>query len=460
MVKALVLGFSLADCQNRRSLELRPWYQKIWRESLIQAAAAEALAECQQGRVDPGTWFLAGLLQDIGRLAMLNTCQQEYVDLVLTAACGTNQLELEQKHFGITHVEVSVELCRRWNLDEQTIQAISIHHSAAHRVVPLRYVSSASLSAGLITAAHFAEYLEEVAENPGYSRDSVERLLLQVFAMRPQDVFRLLADVDSRVGEIAAAFSVDIGNNGSLEAILADAQEQLALIAMNGQLRLVSGTSNGTGKNDFLNSGGAATPVGVERTWHDPLTSAFNRKYLDQALAVTIQHIHQKRLSIGVLLVDIDGFRSVNDSAGRQFGDETLKQTAEILRECVRMSDSIVRFGGDEFLIVMTDINIDMLAMLASHICHRLNRDLRPEPDPGTAQTCSVGAVFCSPSSARPATAASLTSDVEKAKYEAQQRGGNQVVLYSVEDRGPVPVALTGTGAISQHSTERRCVPV
>ncbi|MFN9976731.1 MAG: HDOD domain-containing protein, partial [Phycisphaerae bacterium] len=52
MVRALVLGFSLAEYQNRNSLVLRPWYQRIWRESLIQAAAAEALAERQSGRVD------------------------------------------------------------------------------------------------------------------------------------------------------------------------------------------------------------------------------------------------------------------------------------------------------------------------------------------------------------------------------------------------------------------------
>jgi diguanylate cyclase (GGDEF)-like protein/putative nucleotidyltransferase with HDIG domain len=454
MVRALVLGFTLADYQNRKSIVLRPWYQKIWRESLIQAAAAEALAERQRERVDPGTWFLAGLLQDIGRLAILSTCHEEYVDNVLEVEDGRNPLEIEQKYFGFTHVDVGVALCRRWNLDEEIIQAISIHHSAAHRVVPLRFVSSASLSVGLITAAHFAEYLEEVGHNPGCIRENIERLLMQVFALRPQDIFRLLADVDQRVGEIAAAFSVDIGSGGSLESVLADAQEQLAQIAINGQLRLV--TAAATSGRQETSRGESCCDSGVpgDRLWQDPLTNAYNLKYLDQALAVTVQHAHQKRVPMGLLLIDIDGFSALNANSGRQFGDETLKQTVEILRDCVRMSDSVIRFGGDEFLIVMSDINIDMLAMLAEQICHRITRDLRPEPDPGTPQSCSIGAVFYAPSATRPATAQSLIQEAEKACREAQRQGGRQEVTFSVEDRGSVRVDITRPNITVRHIAE------
>jgi diguanylate cyclase (GGDEF)-like protein len=454
MVRALVLGFSLAEYQNRNSLVLRPWYQRIWRESLIQAAAAEALAERQSGRVDPGTWFLAGLLQDIGRLAMLSTCHEEYVEHVLEKYDPQKPLEAEKNFYGFTHVDVSVALCRRWNIDEEMIQAISIHHSAAHRVVPLRFVSSASLSVGLITASHFAEYLEEVGNNPGCSRDQIERLLMQVFALRPQDVFRLLTDVDQRVGEVAAAFSVDIGPGGSLESILSDAQEQLAQIAMNSQLRLVSSSASASKTSTAGAQGTAETAASADRSWHDPLTSAYNRRYLDQALSVTVQHVHQKNVSMGLLLVDIDGFGELNERAGREFGDETLRQTAEILRDCVRMSDTIVRYGGDEFLIVLSDVNVDLLTLLADQICRRITRDLRPAPEPGTPQTCSVGAIFYEPKGVKPFAAGILLKEVEKAGADARKQRGRPISLYSMEERGAVRLDVSSPVITAHHHPE------
>lgn len=196
MVRTLVLSFCLAEYQNKSSLNLRPYYQHIWRGSLAQAAVAELLAERQGGKVDPANWFLAGLLQDIGRLALLHTCREEYVENVLESEDDCSQQEREERWLGFTHVEVSVGLCRRWNLDQEIIDAIGVHHASVHRVVPLKFVSGTSLPAALITASHVAEYLEEVSHDLSCSREHIERLLMQVFALRPNEVFRVLADID------------------------------------------------------------------------------------------------------------------------------------------------------------------------------------------------------------------------------------------------------------------------
>ena len=177
----------------------------------MQAATAELLAERQGQRIDPANWFLAGLIQDIGRLALLHTCRDEYVKNVLEFDDDRSQRQREQEWLGFTHVEVSLGLCRRWNLDPEIIDAIAVHHAAAHRVVPLKFVSSVSLPAALITASHVAEYLEEVSHNLSCSREHIERLLMQVFAMRPNDIFRILGEIDQRVGEFSAAFGIDVG---------------------------------------------------------------------------------------------------------------------------------------------------------------------------------------------------------------------------------------------------------
>lgn len=434
MVRALVLGFSLAESQKSNSLNLRPWYQQIWRESLIQAAAAEILAERQNGRVDPGTWFLAGLLQDIGRLAMLSTCQDEYVEAVLDVDDSRSQVQRELDRFGFTHVDVSAALCRRWNLDDAIVKAVGVHHDAAHQVVPLRFSSSTSIEAGLITASHFADYLEGVSQDLCCSREHIERLLMQVFALRPNDIFRLLADVDARVGEIAAAFNVDIGKAPSLEDILADAQEVLSQIAVTSQLRLVNANVRSTESE--------VAPLGKrpqddksnepDSVWHDPQTRAFNAVYLKQALTTTLQQSNQNNVPLGLLIIRVDeaACAEVPDETGT--GESCLRKIADLLKQSVRLSDAVVRFSASEFLVSLYDINVDMLPLLADQMKRRISRDVRSVDAPEESVNCSFGAVFYDPAVTQPESPDSLLDKARQSVPSNRSGTTDAVSVFSI----------------------------
>ncbi|MDA1231371.1 MAG: HDOD domain-containing protein, partial [Planctomycetota bacterium] len=335
MVRTLVLSFCLAEYQNKNSFSLRPWYQQIWRESLMQAAAAEMLAERQGRQIDPANWFLAGLVQDIGRLALLHTCGEDYVENVLDVDDELSQREREHKWLGFTHVDVGLGLCRRWNLDREIIDSIAVHHASAHRIVPLKFVSSVSLPAALITAAHVAEYLEGVSHNLTCSREHIERLLLQVFGMRPNDIFRMLADVDQRVSEMSAAFGIDIGRPPELEPILAEAQRLLAEIAISSQLRLVNAHVS-AGRAERIRIAAEEQVETLQDTaWRDHLTGAFNRAWLGTALDSMIKQSHEDSIPLGLMFVDVDQFKSINDKNGHAAGDVLLQKLTDLIRENV-----------------------------------------------------------------------------------------------------------------------------
>lgn len=439
MVRTLVLSFCLAEYQNRNSLNLRPYYQHIWRESLTQAAVAESLAERQGGKVDPANWFLAGLLQDIGRLALLHTCREEYVEHVLEPEDDRSQRQREQEWFGFTHVEVSQGLCRRWNLDPEIIDAIGVHHASAHRVVPLKFVSSTSMPAALITAAHVAEYLEEISHNLSCSREHIERLLMQVFAMRPNDVFRVLADIDSRVGELSATFGIDVGRSPSLESILAEAQELLGQIAIASQLRLVSA---GNSRAERLRPEAAEADHQKDLRWRDHLTGAFNRAWLEPALGSIIEQAHQHQVPIGLLFMDLDNFKGLNAESGTSAGDTLLQKATAILRQCVRLSDSVVRYGGDEFVITLKDVNLDMLTLIADQIRNRIHSELSVTV-PERTITCSIGAAFYSPQQDTMARPDALIREADKAMSEARRRGGDRTIVSSLESGMWIAQTLT-----------------
>ncbi len=428
MVRTLVLSFCLAEYQNRNSLNLRPWYQQIWRESLMQAATAEMLAERQGQRIDPANWFLAGLIQDIGRLALLHTCRDEYVEHVLEVDDDRSQRQREQDWLGFTHVEVGLGLCRRWNLDPEIIDAIAVHHASAHCVVPLRFASSVSLPAALITAALVADYLEGVSHNLSCSRDDIERMLMQVFAMRPNDVFRMLGEVDQRVAELSAAFGIDVGRAPELEHLLSEAQRLLAEIAVTSQLRLVNAHVS-VGRAERIRIAAEEQVEALQETvWRDPLTGAFNRAWLGSALNSTLQQAHLHGVPIGLMVVDLDGFKSINDTEGHPAGDLLLQQVTGILRECTRLTDSVVRYGGDEFVIMLRDVNADMLTLIADQILGRVRTELKSTEFNRTL-TCSLGAVLYEPQDATAVRAEALIKEADRAMYEAKRRGGDHVYM-------------------------------
>lgn len=95
----------------------------------------------------------------------------------------------------------------------------------------------------------------------------------------------------------------------------------------------------------------------------DPVTGCANRGSLNVALEAAFSAASTRRESMGVLMIDVDDFKPVNDTHGHTFGDETLRCVANVLRAHVRASDTVGRYGGDEFCIVLCP-NGDPMAKL------------------------------------------------------------------------------------------------
>jgi diguanylate cyclase (GGDEF)-like protein len=161
----------------------------------------------------------------------------------------------------------------------------------------------------------------------------------------------------------------------------------------------------------------------VYRATHDSLTGLVNRAvFRDQLLRRLKVARNRRRSCFAVLYLDLDGFKQVNDVFGHDAGDRLLVDVAEILRTSTRSGDTVARFGGDEFVILCTEIEgPDDASQLASRIVAAMPRRF-VQGERSVAIGISVG-VAINPAHAIETTPDDLLREADKALYRAKTRG-------------------------------------
>jgi diguanylate cyclase (GGDEF)-like protein len=160
-----------------------------------------------------------------------------------------------------------------------------------------------------------------------------------------------------------------------------------------------------------------------EMALHDPLTGLPNRRLLTDRIEKAMQHVGRNHRMMAVMYMDIDGFKEVNDRHGHQCGDELLKQVADRLRGTTRREDTVARIGGDEFIMLLSDVaSADDVAHPASKVLNSLATTFDIDGLP-VRVTASIGVAFY-PEDAEDAE--SLIARADNALYEAKRSGKNQ----------------------------------
>ena len=173
---------------------------------------------------------------------------------------------------------------------------------------------------------------------------------------------------------------------------------------------------------------------------HDDLTGLPNRSLIRDRLDQAILHAERKGCCVAVAFIDLDSFKLVNDGLGHNAGDELLKVVGARMQACVRRDDTLGRFGGDEFVIILTDLADNALAItpLLEKIRQAVTEPVLLEGQE-VQVSCSMGVVMYPRDGADPNT---LMMNADAAMYRAKEMGNNNFQFYTREMNASVEEKL------------------
>jgi diguanylate cyclase (GGDEF)-like protein len=167
---------------------------------------------------------------------------------------------------------------------------------------------------------------------------------------------------------------------------------------------------------------------------HDSLTGLPNRRHFDEQFAMTVARQRRSKRPIALLYLDIDQFKEINDSLGHSAGDDVLREFAQRLKGTLRATDFVARIGGDEFAVLLEEVDTPEIAQLvASKLIVAMRRDITTEGNE-VHVTTSIGIAFC-----RRVTCSQdeLIKIADGALYQAKAAGRNTWRFVMAEDSAP-----------------------
>jgi diguanylate cyclase (GGDEF)-like protein len=449
-VKTLSLGFQLVEHLNK--LGGAPFDMRLfWQHSLLRACLARALAE-RRIRERSEEAFLIALLQDSGIPLLVQILGCAYSSLYQSNLSPVAFYEVERDRFAHTHVEAIVAMAAEWNLPEIIALPLERHHERP------RLCGFPSEIDRLSTISYFVGSLR-FTKDAAFCRDEESLREFGDAALRLDEIW---TDVERSAIEEYQQLSTLYGDVLPEETdpteLLSEANHQLAQVAGETEQRVVDiqAERDRIAREQRLLQN--ALRDYRQRAALDPLTNVLNRGALTDAARKTIERNLDGGGAMGVLFIDLDDFKALNDRNGHQAGDTVLKVVAAILGQVVGPHGTIGRYGGEEFVAVLYGLSEKATRQMGERLLDAVRRFGWNELGLTRRITCSIGGVWCNRVVVR--SAEELFAIADAHMYRAKRQGKDRYYLQALGGSAATdgqPDGTEATDGLSLHQAPAAC---
>lgn len=421
-VTLMSLSFSLTEQLSQDTNTNGFDYAMYWKRSLVMAAAGRALCRLlRDPRGDEA--FLCGLLGRLGQLVMAQALDQDYAAVTARSRGTLPNPEVERELLGYDFHQVGAALLQSWGLPPAISTAVGAWSNPAALAD-----ATDEATAKLTRIVHLANGATSVicSEEKGLALARVHEVAQTEFGLSEDESDTWIVDLEQHVQDLSDALEIAVETE-SFRDIVDRARNETVRISLNAAADLQhfeSRTEELERENEELASKAST----------DALTGIPNRAHFDAMLqrVIDARLAGESEKALGVLILDVDHFKSFNDTHGHQVGDEVLKLVAQCLTASTRSTDIAARYGGEEFVVIVPNTRRDDLQGVAERIRQRIEETTLEHGGETLSVTASFGGA-CVQRVTSHEDGAALLKLADKCLYEAKEAGRNRSICLEVE---------------------------
>ncbi len=382
-LKNIALSFAIAKTKLHHEANGFD-FNLFWKRSITSAVSSNVLADSMGGKKD--NTFVTALLKDIGMLFMYANQPQDYIEVLKTKlSSGSTLVGAERTIFGFDHQEVGTAILEHWSYPDRIKEV----HSAFHRNQT-------------ITDEDITAFIDRVGEQ---SIEILSSFDIDTGSMKPYS--ELLQEANNELGKLNLTyeqFILDLKQSkeksDKLAKELKKANEQLRQLAL-----------------------------------RDGLTALHNHTYFQDRLLTEISKARRYKRIFSLVIMEIDHFKTVNDTYGHVVGDHVLKQVALEIERRIRTADIASRYGGKAFTIILPETDLKGAVLMADRLRNNIEA-LRLTNDVGTdfGVTVSAGVASYDPDRDNAMTTVELIKHADRGLHHSKKQGRNQASVYIKTD--------------------------
>jgi two-component system cell cycle response regulator len=428
-VRNLVLAVSVFNSFSDK--ENQQLYNRLIESSLCSAVAARSVAKIIAPRMSDDA-FVAGLMENIGMLLMLYTIPEDYTSVFREAEeQGVDLLTVEDEILHINHIEVGSIVAERWSLPDTIKYPIHYHHNADW---PMKELSEEDVLLCKIT------YLSGLISDVFFGWNKSAKIA--EFKTSINDYFKIDADlsekilysIEAEIENAAGGFQIELESEYNFHDILNAANVELGRLNMKYEelyretKLLVAELKQKNEELDRLSREVMEKNIQLQDLADkDGLTKAYNHRYFKDYLEHQLYQYKRNKVSLSLIMIDIDFFKKINDTYGHQAGDQVLQQLSAILRQKTRQSDLVARYGGEEFAIVLNSTDVQGAAQFGEKIREFIedyNFKLEGNEILHVTVSIGIGVVYSGISGSN-----QLIEMADKMLYHSKRNGRNRITI-------------------------------
>jgi len=352
-IKSLVVSTSVIEMMLHSSAAISD-LKRLWERSLFAAVTARKIARLLEYE-NPEEAFMAGLMMDVGMLAQLKMNGEAYARIMADELHrGSDIVVDELQQFEVSHEKLGRAMLTRWGLPLQLSLPVLYHHDLAGSDEHPPEVRR------LCQITHLARLASRIfyGAGMGIAINDYKKHCARTIEMSPDEVDEFFHTIREEVMDVSRQYGIEVKRLRSYTAILDAATAELTEInetyeQMNRELLQANRKAEALAKKLKQANEQLERMASV-----DELTELYNRRFFDDFIKREFERCSRYGRPMSCILIDIDHFKQVNDNHGHLQGDSILREVGALLASSTRRSDVAVRYGGEEFVIVLPETSL------------------------------------------------------------------------------------------------------